>query len=147
MALLAGGWFLNFPAWQVAILAAAMLLELAGICAVCAAISAQKADFSTATPQPKISGPAAWAAMVLCLIWQLLVFVITAGGIFQWAERSNLVTLTSSLVRSIPVLGQLFSGGGLLFLAIGLAGSLLFGFVLRWMWAAAAKRLANWEMV
>jgi hypothetical protein len=63
-----------------------MVIGLTGSCMTCVAINAKEANFSIATINPKLTGSAAWIALVLCLVWQLLVFRIVLGIILHWAS-------------------------------------------------------------
>jgi hypothetical protein len=141
-----GGWLLGFPLWQTGTLIAFMLLLLAGTAAVCIPISAQEADLSAESTNPKMSGPAAWIALGLGLIWMLLLLVIVIGVLFQWAGESELIVAAYSIARAVPLISPLFPANGLVYLVVGFSGVLIFGFVLRRMWLAAIHRLENWEM-
>ena len=145
---LAGGWLLHLPAWQILALLVAMLLNLAGACAVCLAFGAEEAQFTETTPNTKsMNQAAAFAALGLGLLWMLFVFALVIGAVLLFAPNSPLVQATAAGLGGLPVAGTLLGGRGLPFLAVGAAGMLVFIFILRRLWKSAIHHLETWEMV
>ncbi len=145
--IIAGGLLLGLPGWQIAALTASVVLGMAGTCAVCVAVSAHEANFSTSVNNPKLTGPAGWGALGLSLISHLMAMALVSGLVLRWAGTSEVVVITRNALNAIPGLGWVGSTGGIPFLLAGLVTILPFGYVVWNLWSSAVARLERWEMV
>jgi hypothetical protein len=140
--LVAGMW-LQFPWWQIGFLAGVTLWGLAGGSAMTMAIGGLRVDFSAEELKQRTSTVTSFLMMGLNLSFVLITTASLVWLMVRLFPDSRLVLVVQSLAGYAPV-GWLFSDK--LWIPLGLVGiQVLFWIGAGALWAAAVRRLEEWE--
>jgi hypothetical protein len=136
-----GAFFLHLAFWQWGVLNGMILVCLTGTCFAMVGISARSTDLTTLSLHARLTGPMAWVALGVALVWNCLILGLTTSLIFFLGANTPLVmdfvsTFSNQPVPVwIPLAAVIFSLVGLVIMSIPIG---LF-------WRSGLNRLKRWE--
>jgi hypothetical protein len=144
LAFLALGGLARMPIWQILFLIGSLAWGLAGASAAAVAAGALGADFAVEDPRRRVSGPIAWLALGLGVVFLLFnVLTVSWIGIHLYPE-SEMVRASRQALGGFSIIGWLFAESGWAPWLLGI-GQMAYWVGVRVLWTAAVRRLEGWE--